>query len=98
MYLCSRRIVTSAIHYLDCVRVGTRYPKSTARLFCRPPSPLSITVSRYNRLFSSTNAASMGFYDLKADLPGGKTYDFEQLKGKVVLVVNTASQWCVPHG
>lgn len=33
------------------------------------------------------------FYDLKADLPGGETYDFEQLKGKVVLVVNVASQW-----
>lgn len=35
------------------------------------------------------------FYDLKADLPGGKTYDFEQLKGKVVLVVNVASKWYV---
>ena len=35
------------------------------------------------------------FYDLSAELPGGKTYDFSQLKGKVVLIVNTASQWCV---
>ena len=35
-----------------------------------------------------------GFYSLKAELPGGKTYDFEQLKGKVVLIVNVASQWC----
>jgi hypothetical protein len=35
------------------------------------------------------------FYDLKADLPGGKTYDFDQLRGKVVLVVNVASQWSV---
>ena len=33
------------------------------------------------------------FYTLKATLPGGKTYDFEQLKGKVVLIVNTASKW-----
>ncbi|KAH7884428.1 glutathione peroxidase [Phlebopus sp. FC_14] len=32
------------------------------------------------------------FHDLKADLPGGKTYEFSQLKGKVVLVVNVASQ------
>jgi len=32
------------------------------------------------------------FHQLKADLPGGTTYDFEQLKGKVVLIVNTASQ------
>ena len=35
------------------------------------------------------------FYDLKAELPGGKVYDFSQLKGKVVLIVNTASKWCV---
>lgn len=35
------------------------------------------------------------FYDLKAELPGGKTLDFAQYKGKVVLIVNTASKWCV---
>ncbi|EIN09702.1 glutathione peroxidase [Punctularia strigosozonata HHB-11173 SS5] len=34
----------------------------------------------------------MGFYDLKAELPGGKVYDFADLKGKVVLIVNVASQ------
>jgi glutathione peroxidase-family protein len=33
------------------------------------------------------------FYNLKAKLPGGKEYDFEQLKGKVVLIVNVASKW-----
>jgi len=32
------------------------------------------------------------FYNLKAKLPGGKEYDFEQLKGKVVLIVNVASK------
>ncbi|KDE04928.1 glutathione peroxidase 2 [Microbotryum lychnidis-dioicae p1A1 Lamole] len=33
------------------------------------------------------------FYDLKAPLPGAdKTYDFKDLKGKVVLIVNTASK------
>ncbi|KAI0775199.1 glutathione peroxidase [Trametes elegans] len=32
------------------------------------------------------------FYDLKAQLPGGKTYDFADLKGKVVLIVNVASK------
>jgi len=42
---------------------------------------------------TSTNS---GFYSLKAELPNGKTYDFEQLKGKVVLIVNVASKWCVP--
>ncbi|KAH8100827.1 glutathione peroxidase-like protein [Cristinia sonorae] len=32
------------------------------------------------------------FYSLSAELPGGKKYDFEQLKGKVVLIVNVASK------
>ena len=35
------------------------------------------------------------FYELKPELPNGKTYDFEQLKGKVVLIVNVASKWYV---
>lgn len=39
---------------------------------------------------SSTTSA---FYDLKAELPDDKTYDFDQLKGKVVLIINVASQW-----
>jgi len=39
---------------------------------------------------SSTTSA---FYDLKADLPGDETYNFDQLKGKIVLIVNVASQW-----
>lgn len=32
------------------------------------------------------------FYGLKAEKPNGQTYDFDTLKGKVVLVVNTASK------
>ncbi|KAL0579064.1 Glutathione peroxidase 2 [Marasmius crinis-equi] len=32
------------------------------------------------------------FHALKATLPNNQTYDFADLKGKVVLVVNTASQ------
>ncbi|KAI0649101.1 glutathione peroxidase [Trametes meyenii] len=35
---------------------------------------------------------AQSFYSLKAQLPGGKTYDFEDLKGKVVLIVNVASK------
>lgn len=35
-----------------------------------------------------------GFYSLKAELPGGKVYDFADLKGKTVLIVNVASKWC----
>lgn len=32
------------------------------------------------------------FYSLSAELPGGKVYDFEELRGKVVLIVNVASK------
>ncbi|KAG0665955.1 Glutathione peroxidase 2 [Monosporozyma unispora] len=32
------------------------------------------------------------FYDLKAQLGNGKIYDFDQLRGKVVLIVNVASR------
>ncbi|KAG6329788.1 hypothetical protein ID866_9300, partial [Astraeus odoratus] len=40
----------------------------------------------------ATQSAAPSFYDLKADLPDGKVYDFQQLRGKVVLIVNVASQ------
>ncbi|KIM40521.1 hypothetical protein M413DRAFT_445966 [Hebeloma cylindrosporum] len=33
-----------------------------------------------------------GFYSLKAELPGGKEYNFADLKGKTVLIVNVASK------
>lgn len=34
----------------------------------------------------------VSFYELKAEKPKGQDYTFDQLKGKVVLVVNTASK------
>lgn len=38
--------------------------------------------------------AQKSFYDLQAPLPGkDRVYDFAQLKGKTVLIVNTASKW-----
>ena len=48
-----------------------------------------------SRTFSTTPLAmsDAGFYSLKATAPGNKPYEFEQLKGKVVLIVNTASKW-----
>ncbi|KAL6302426.1 glutathione peroxidase [Sparassis latifolia] len=38
------------------------------------------------------SSESSSFYNLKADLPGDKSYDFNQLRGKVVLIVNVASK------
>ena len=54
-------------------------PFHSHRQFFTSPQTLSRTMSQ--------------FYNLKAKLPGDKEYDFEQLKGKVVLVVNVASKW-----
>jgi glutathione peroxidase len=42
-------------------------------------------------LFSAT-ASSQGFYDFKVKTLEGKTFDFASLKGKKVMVVNTASK------
>lgn len=38
------------------------------------------------------NVTSKTFYDLSVDLPGGKKLDMKENEGKVVLIVNTASQ------
>ena len=40
-------------------------------------------------------AENAGFYSLKAELGNGKEFNFADLKGKVVLIVNVASKWCV---
>ncbi len=42
------------------------------------------------------DANAKSFYELSASLPGGKTYKFDELKGKVVLIVNVASKWYGP--
>ncbi|KAK0479981.1 glutathione peroxidase-like protein [Armillaria novae-zelandiae] len=42
-------------------------------------------------LFTRPMSTETGFYSLQATLPGNKTYDFADLKGKTVLIVNTAS-------
>lgn len=61
----------------------------------RPPSLPSHLHPRRQFLVSRPNLSRgmSEFYNLKAQLPGGKEYDFQQLKGKVVLVVNVASKW-----
>lgn len=52
--------------------------------------PLSTT----SPIAYSTAAMSntSGFYSLKAELPNGQTFDFADLKGKTVLIVNVASK------
>ncbi|KAJ3836993.1 thioredoxin-like protein [Lentinula raphanica] len=78
--LPSRRIVSS----LSSVRVSQRpLPISCTRF----DSQTSVTLPRT----MSTVSEKSDFYSLKAEMPGNKTFDFSDLKGKVVLIVNTAS-------
>lgn len=76
---------------------SARLTSSRGRIFC---SSLPTLRHRQLRAFSSQLSNSepdsmSSFHDLKAELPGGKVYDFQDLKGQVVLVVNVASKWCV---
>ena len=73
-------------------------PVTTTLLRTTWPSsiPSHLLLNPHRRLFASpTNFSGTmsDFYKLKAKLPGDKEYDFEQLKGKVVLIVNVASKW-----
>lgn len=43
-------------------------------------------------LFFTTNAQSEGFYDFKVKTLEGNEFDFSSLKGKKVMIVNTASK------
>lgn len=70
-------------------RVGnplTQLPGAFAAIRGRyiPPSIRTFTIS--------SSLSMSGFYSLKAEAPGNKTFDFADLKGKVVLIVNVASK------
>ena len=69
---------------------------TTVSLRIIQPSSIPSRLHPYRQFFASPTNSSRAmseFYNLKAKLPGDKEYDFEQLKGKVVLVVNVASKW-----
>ena len=75
-------------------------PAATALLRAtgiRPPLALPHPCLRPRRQFFTSPPNLPGtmseLYNLKAKLPGDEEYDFEQLKGKVVLIVNVASEW-----
>lgn len=79
------------------VRAVPLYKRTIRLLAARPLRPSVIPTTTF--LASSTAPAAYStsamskFHELKAELPNGQTFDFEQLKGKVVLIVNTASKW-----
>lgn len=52
---------------------------------------LSLLTGKGNTILKSTNMAITSFYDLSTTLNNGSELDFSSLKGKKVLLVNTAS-------
>ena len=51
--------------------------------------PLHLILALYDNM--------VNFYQLKAAMPNGNFYNFDQLKNKVVLIVNTASKYVFVH-
>ena len=80
---------TAAVLYKHVLRVPAVRPPPSRSLFT---TTNTTATTRPAKAPYSTSAMS-SFYELKAELPNGQQYDFEQLKGKVVLIVNTASKW-----
>jgi hypothetical protein len=62
-------------------------------IFTSIPYPFTPRIPRPTSLSRPFTSVMSTFYDLKAEQPGNKTFDFSQLRGKVVLIVNVASQW-----
>lgn len=52
---------------------------------------LSLLTGKGTKILKSTNVATTSFYDLTTTLNNGNELDFSSLKGKKVLLVNTAS-------
>jgi len=55
-------------------------------------SKLSLIFSALMAFISTSSSAQTSFYDLKAKTIDGKDFNFADLKGKKVLIVNTASK------
>lgn len=82
--LPSQRFISNQV-FISLRRVPCNLPTlptlpSLSKSFLRPAS-----------LHTMPDSEKTGFYSLSATLPGNKTLDFADLKGKVVLIVNTAS-------
>jgi len=61
------------------------------KLFYPVLNKLSLWSGKSNKILKSTKVATTSFYNLKTVLNNGKELDFSTLKGKKVMLVNTAS-------
>ncbi|RDB25956.1 Glutathione peroxidase 2 [Hypsizygus marmoreus] len=64
---------------------------STHHIYIRPSCALHRPFNSLKFSTTSTIMSESGFYSLKAERPGDKVFDFADLKGKTVLIVNVAS-------
>ncbi|KAF8461658.1 hypothetical protein JB92DRAFT_2207006 [Gautieria morchelliformis] len=74
---------------------GFQDKRQTRPIRAAPQHPFS--KSTFSTTTNSNSSEMSNFYDLKADKPNGTSFNFSELKGKVVLVVNVASQWSRLH-
>ncbi|KAF9533855.1 thioredoxin-like protein [Crepidotus variabilis] len=88
----------SLIKPLQSYKASFFFSTITARYY--PPSSLYSFTNKRLRTYStaipqsttSKMSETTGFYSLKAERPNGQIYDFADLKGKTVLIVNVASK------
>ena len=87
-------MIRQLLSYRSCIK-SQRLPLLLSRnpLLVRTFKPVPLQFSLFASLYSAMSEST--FYSLKAELPSGKIYDFADLKGKTVLIVNTASNWYV---
>ncbi|GJE88720.1 glutathione peroxidase [Phanerochaete sordida] len=83
---------------LSSLHLARHAARAHSALIYKHPSSLAALTSRRAHTATTLSAALYStvamseFYNLKAQLPNGEPYAFDQLKGKVVLIVNTASK------
>ena len=92
---CSGRRVQDISVFSTTISTTTTTP--SPRFYTSAAFPSISTTVMSTSESSAAAPSKSGFYSLKAQLPNGNEYDFEQLRGKPVLIVNTASKWCVSN-
>lgn len=82
--------------YKPCA-LNRLHSKATTTPFPPRQSPSLSTIPSHQHKAHYTNMSDSSFYTLKARRPNGTDFDFADLKGQVVLIVNVASKWCAIH-
>ena len=83
-------VITSRSHHTLLRPYKRQFIPTTSSLYKR------LSIATFTTIpYSNTDMSK--FYELKAEKPNGTTFNLSELKGKVVLIVNVASQWCISY-